>query len=393
MEVNPEEAEDGGAGEPHAWQANRALADALAAVLPGALQAALQPLRDDIQQLVARVEQLELRLPAPPSVPAAPGDGQLDPFERLGVDAKAALSPAAALRAVAPRLDSRGHKGQAGRIGVLGGSVDFSGAPYYAGIAALRAGAELLYLCTAEEATLPIKTYSPELMVSSIYSFARMSDRDAEVRGMEQQALAEKMMEVMPRLHSLCIGPGLGRHDGVLAAVARVIEAGKARNLPMVIDADGLWLVADRPDLVRGYRSVVLTPNLMEYRRLAKAILGDEAADLRAVCTALQGAAIVLKGPTDRVFAVGEGSSEPLECSDEGAPRRPGGIGDILSGILATVLGWSAQRTGCRLQACRAACVLVRRASRSAYAKHKRAMVAPDIIGEIGPAMQELCPA
>ena len=50
--------------------------------------------------------------------------------------------------------------------GVLGGSVDYAGAPFYAGMAALRVGAELLYLFTAEEATGPIKGYSPELMAS-----------------------------------------------------------------------------------------------------------------------------------------------------------------------------------------------------------------------------------
>ncbi|CAE7881440.1 unnamed protein product, partial [Symbiodinium necroappetens] len=67
---------------------------------------------------------------------------------------------------IAPHLDGHSYKGQSGRIGVLGGSPDFAGAPYYAGMAALRVGAELLYMCTEESATGPIKGYSPELMVS-----------------------------------------------------------------------------------------------------------------------------------------------------------------------------------------------------------------------------------
>ena len=69
------------------------------------------------------------------------------------------------LQHVAPPLDGTAHKGQAGRVGVLGGSKDYTGAPYYSGQAALSVGADLLYLFTAEEACIPIKSYSPELMV------------------------------------------------------------------------------------------------------------------------------------------------------------------------------------------------------------------------------------
>ena len=81
---------------------------------------------------------------------------------------------------IAPPLDGKAHKGQAGRIGVLGGSVDYAGAPYYAGMAALRVGAELLYLLTAAEATVPIKSYSPELMVSAVYNTARIASASNE---------------------------------------------------------------------------------------------------------------------------------------------------------------------------------------------------------------------
>ena len=51
----------------------------------------------------------------------------------------------------------------------IGGSVDYTGAPYYAGMSALRVGAELVSVFTAFEASIPIKSYSPELMVSPVY--------------------------------------------------------------------------------------------------------------------------------------------------------------------------------------------------------------------------------
>jgi hypothetical protein len=62
----------------------------------------------------------------------------------------------------------------------------------------------------------------------------------------------------------------------VLSAVARIIEAARERGLPLVVDADGLWLIAQRPALVRGYTQATLTPNAMEFRRLQAALeLGD----------------------------------------------------------------------------------------------------------------------
>jgi hypothetical protein len=116
---------------------------------------------------------------------------------------------------IAPRLDGRAHKGQAGRVGVLGGSKDYTGAPYYAGQAALTVGADLLYLFTAEEACGAIKSYSPELMVTSVYS-ARWPE------GLQagEDAMVEAVVAQLPRLHSLVVGPGLGR-DPVVRAFTR----------------------------------------------------------------------------------------------------------------------------------------------------------------------------
>eukprot|EP01048_Picozoa_sp_COSAG05_P026338 COSAG05_NODE_7135_length_852_cov_0.849934_1_plen_108_part_00 len=107
-------------------------------------------------------------------------------------------------------------------------------------MAALRVGAELLYLCTAQEATQPIKAYSPELMVSSVYSWEKMSSSSAAEVEAEQDRMVAAMVALLPRLHALTIGPGLGRDDRVLGAVARVIEAARIQSLPLVIDADGL---------------------------------------------------------------------------------------------------------------------------------------------------------
>lgn len=66
------------------------------------------------------------------------------------------------------------HKGSSGRIGVLGGSAQYTGAPFYAAMASLQAGADLAHVFCAQEASLAIKSYSPELMVASVYSASEL---------------------------------------------------------------------------------------------------------------------------------------------------------------------------------------------------------------------------
>lgn len=311
------------------------------------------------------------------------------------------------VRYIAPSLDGSGHKGSSGRIAVLGGSKDYTGAPYYAGMSALRAGAELLYLFTAEEACTAIKSYSPELMVTPVYSHATITKGGPAAAG-EVQAMVNRVCSMLPRMHALVIGPGLGRNDHVLSAVAKIIMEAKALGMPLVLDADALFLITRQPALLKGYFNAVVTPNKREFSLLAKAVTKDADADLETLTKALAGPVVVQKGAVDRICALGVNGKPPtiVTCQQEGAPRRPGGLGDLLCGTMGVLLGWAHAKSKRPttttssvppnqlpfLHACQAACVLVRTACFLAYNKEKRSMVAPDVLTCIGPAFQHLCP-
>lgn len=73
-------------------------------------------------------------------------------------------------------LGTSRYKGQNGRIVVIGGSRDYTGAPYYAGQSALKYGADLATILCSKEAAIPIKTYSPELMVTPLYGDDTLGD-------------------------------------------------------------------------------------------------------------------------------------------------------------------------------------------------------------------------
>lgn len=288
-------------------------------------------------------------------------------------------------------LSSDNHKGSSGRIGVLGGSAQYTGAPYYAGMAALHAGADLAYIFCAQEAALAIKSYSPELMVTSVYTAERFDAALDDGTKEEQNALVDSMVEhvvsYMERLHVLVMGPGLGRCPLVFQATARIIQEAMQRNLTIVLDADALFLLTldVYKDILIDYNKVVLTPNMMEYNRLLQAHGNEKLGSLTKGW-------IVKKGACDMIFRPG---SDGLVCSEAGGLKRSGGLGDVLAGTLATFMGWHdiLQSRGCdvdRQLSCWSACSVTKRATHSAFQRKRRAMTAPDVLNEIGPAMMEM---
>ncbi|TKC53320.1 hypothetical protein EI555_017902, partial [Monodon monoceros] len=337
---------------------------------------------------------------------------------RSVTDMEAALQ---LVRNVVPPLAAWKHKGQAGRIGVVGGCPEYTGAPYFAAISALKVGADLSHVFTTQDAAPVIKSYSPELIVHPVL------DSPSAVQDVEKW---------LPRLHALVVGPGLGRDDVLLENVKGILEASKTRGIPIVIDAgtprprsdvnprlqDGLWLVAQQPALIQGYQKAVLTPNHVEFSRLAEAVLGDPLdgrdryRSVQRLSQALGNVTVVQKGEQDVISDGGQA----LTCSREGSGRRCGGQGDLLSGSLGVLVHWALlagpektngattggtgrafgghdalltplpRRSSPLLVAAFGACALTRQCARQAFQKHGRATTATDMIRELGPAFSRL---
>eukprot|EP00112_Aurelia_sp_Birch-Aquarium-sp1_P021257 Seg5676.3 transcript_id=Seg5676.3/GoldUCD/mRNA.D3Y31 product=ATP-dependent protein_id=Seg5676.3/GoldUCD/D3Y31 len=159
---------------------------------------------------------------------------------------------------IIPKMTHEKHKGQAGRIGVIGGSKEYTGAPYFAAFTALRMGADLSHVFCTEAAGIPIKTYSPDLIVHPMLD--------------SPDAIAQ-MKYWLPRLHVLVIGPGLGRDQHILDNVKEIINLIKEHNKPMVLDGDALFLITQEPNLIANYDQAVLTPNVIELERLHQAVV------------------------------------------------------------------------------------------------------------------------
>lgn len=255
------------------------------------------------------------------------------------------------VRQMVPPMLEKFHKGQLGRVAVIGGSEDYTGAPYFSAMASARLGCDMSHVICTPAAAAVIKTYSPNLMV---HPLMRQSPPHPSAPGSSSSSTADtdpeqvsgKVIDMLPRLHVLVIGPGLGRDPLMHETCAKVLAAARERKMPVVLDADALALVIKAPELVHGWREVVLTPNVVEFGRLWKGVKNggnedpgsgaDSPDQVEALSKALGGVTIVQKGGKDFI----SNGETTLTVDLRGGYKRSGGQGDTLTGSIATMLAW-----------------------------------------------------
>ncbi|CAI7771386.1 unnamed protein product [Closterium sp. NIES-53] len=346
-----------------------------------------------------------------------------------------------AIRAFVPELASAKHKGQAGKIAVIGGCREYTGAPFFAAFSTLKLGADIAHVFCSREAAPVIKAYSPELIVHP--ALRESYDVKLDTPGQRKEivdAAVKTVSDWLPRMDCVVIGPGLGRDSLVQECVADIMSAARQASIPMVIDADGLHLVSNQPHLISGYPLAILTPNVNEFARLSQVVASQ--------CDSTAAAAAVTSGPSNpgnslaqlaadlgNVTIVQKGAADGIsdgnavfECGLFGSPRRCGGQGDVLSGSIAVFFVW-ARKWQQRLQeqqqqrlqeqqqqggvpfddemqqlvaeqlsdnpavlAAFAGSLVVRRAAADAFAKHKRSMTTTNIIECLGDCFEDLFP-
>ncbi|KAK9104630.1 hypothetical protein Scep_021474 [Stephania cephalantha] len=309
------------------------------------------------------------------------------------------------LRRITPLLDPNRNKGQAGKIAVIGGCREYTGAPYFAAISALKIGADLSHVFCTKDAAMVIKSYSPELIVHPILEES-YSVRDEDKGFISSKTVAE-VAKWIERFDCLVIGPGLGRDPFLLDCVGEILKLARRSNIPVVIDGDGLFLVTNNLDLVSGYALAVLTPNVNEYKRLVQKVLDSEVNDqdaseqLLSLAKSIGGITILRKGKSD---LISDGRTVHV-VSSFGSPRRCGGQGDILSGSVAVFSSWARQvqttaeedatfsTSNPMVLGCIAASALLRKAAFVAFESNKRSTLTTDIIEHLGRSLEDISPA
>ena len=222
---------------------------------------------------------------------------------------------------ILPDRDITAHKGDFGKTLLLCGSRGYTGAAYLAAMGALRSGAGLAFL------GVPESIYAIEAVKLNETIVFPLPDADGKLS-------ATGIPEILERLSkqdAVLIGPGLGQSEGVFEVVKAVLERAEC---PVVLDADGINVMAAHKDILRGRTNpTILTPHAGEFARLGGR-LGDRQEAAEKMAREL-GCIVLLKGhntvTTDGLNTYINPTGNP--------GMAVGGSGDVLSGIIVSLLG------------------------------------------------------
>jgi len=252
------------------------------------------------------------------------------------------------------RLNTRkstSHKGNNGKILIVGGSYDYHGAPAIAGLSAMASGADLVYIACPESASLAIKQESPDLIVRGL------SGENKNYLNLENLEEILKIIEDTD-VDVVLLGPGSGQNE----------ETGKLFNVlakkikkPLVMDADALKLVD--PIIVKNKEDLIITPHLNEFKSFFNDYINnsdngsntndynnkisfisdseeydynklkEKIATFQNITSHINGT-VVLKGKYDLIF-----NKKSFRINKTGNPGMTvGGTGDSLAGLATSLM-------------------------------------------------------
>lgn len=251
------------------------------------------------------------------------------------------------------------HKGAFGHVLLVGGSPSMSGALRLAGEAAARCGAGLVTLATHPEHAPGLNLGRPELMCHGV-----LDPTDLE--------------SLLARATVVAIGPGLGQSEWAQGLLSRVLDVPQ----PLIVDADALNLLASTPHHRTGW---VLTPHPGEAARLLGWSTVQVQQDRFTALDALwhtYGGTVVLKGAGTLIY--GDSRKPPAVCSDGNPGMASGGMGDLLTGLIAGFIaqGWTPEEA-----ACLGVCLHGAAADLAAAQGGERGLLASDLLPQLRPLL------
>ena len=280
----------------------------------------------------------------------------------------------ASIKKLLRKREAVSHKGDNGRVLVIGGSLDYYGAPVLAGRAAFRAGADLVHLYVPECNFDVTRGMGPDFIVQA-YKGDYFSARAASA-----------IIEFGKTCDAVLVGPGLGAAGRGAAGekesvIEGVLEILKGLRIPTVLDASAIFALKK----VRKFpleQEILVTPHHNEFVHLVDRDIRVKEGDtqsiilLRSIAMDLH-LNIVLKGPSDLV-ASDEG--EVVKCCAGNAGMTVGGTGDVLAGIGAALI--AAGNSG--FVAAQGAVWACGTAGDRAFKRFGNGLMASDVVEEVG---------
>jgi len=275
------------------------------------------------------------------------------------------------LQVLYPKPKKESHKGQNGRVLVIGGGP-YYGAPTLSALASLRTGADLAYIACPSYTANIISHFSPNLIVKPLLSNDYLQLQDVK-----------RISKFIETVDSIIIGPGLGDKNETKDAIVEVVQLIMDACIPLVIDADAISAIGKKHDLIE-HSATVITPHKNELKEFLfepiKKDLDERKKQVEKWAKNL-GIAIFLKGPID---ILSDGNITRLNIVHNEA-MTVGGTGDVLAGVIGSLLSKKVSP----INACRIAAYLNGQSGNMAFKKYSYGLVATDVINELPHVLKE----
>lgn len=223
-----------------------------------------------------------------------------------------------------PKRKKNSHKGDYGKIAILGGSSGMSGSVYLSSMACLRTGAGLVYNIVPKSISDILQIKTNEQIILPLDSFNITNNKEN----------LEKISSYLRDKDVLAIGPGMGQDDSLNSLINSIFIDFSGKIL---IDADGLNAVSKDIKILKKHKNLILTPHLMEFSRLIKLSLVEINSDRISIAKKFareNGLILVLKSEETIVT-----DGNRIYINKIGNPgMATAGSGDVLSGVISALL-------------------------------------------------------
>lgn len=267
-----------------------------------------------------------------------------------------------------PRRDPNSHKGQNGRVLIIGGSLDYFGAPILAGLGAYGSGADLVYLLVPECNFDVTRSFYPDFIVRK-YPGNYVNSRTLDAAN-----------ELLAKVDCVLIGPGVSEDPESLRAITRIIQKTECQ---VVLDAEAISAIAQLGLPTESNESAAprftITPNRAEMDEITEGMLPHDSEEETNVVEDFAkkwNVTILLKKPQDIIVAPGQ-STRLNQTGNAG--MTVGGSGDVLSGFTASLI---AQRLA-PYEACICAAYLLGQAGENLFRQKGFNFIATDLALEL----------
>lgn len=278
------------------------------------------------------------------------------------------------VRSAYPKRAPDSHKGMNGRILIVGGSIDYYGAPLLCGYGALRGGADLAYIFVPESNFDVSRSHYPDFIVH------QFPGEYLDMKGVTP------ILEFARKCDVLLMGPGMGDREETAEAMKNIIENSP---IPMVLDSSAIQVLQKIKNFPLSQK-IVITPHHNEFEHLTgkdvkvSGSLSGKVVLARTIATDLK-INILLKGPQS--IAASEDGQTSMN-SNGNAGMTVGGSGDVLSGYIAALIGQGANP----YDACRIGSFVFGRVGDSLFKQKGYGFTASDLANELPMIARQFAP-